>query len=55
MRLKIRNLVDRTADGDYYNPIDLSQIFEENDPINTWIHEAEEPVLDGKDTNCLER
>lgn len=55
MRLKICNLVDKTADEDYYNPIDLSYIFKENDPINTWIREAEEPVLDEHDINWLER
>lgn len=55
MRLKIHNLVDRTEDEDYYNPIDLSHIFEANDPIDTWIYEGEEPVLDGQDTNWLER
>lgn len=55
MRLKIHNLIDMTANEDYYNPINLSHIFEENDPIDTWIREAKEPVLEGQDTNWLER
>lgn len=55
MRLKIHNLVDRTTNEDYYNAIDLSHIFEKMTPIDTWIREAEEPMLDEHDINWLER
>lgn len=47
MRLKVHNLVDRTMEHDYYNPVDLSHIFNEDDLLDTWIGEAEEPMLDG--------
>ena len=32
--------------GEYYNPIDLNHIFEDDDILDDWIRETEEPALE---------
>ena len=43
MRLRARNLARR--DGGDYRPINLDNIFEEDDPLGEWLAEREDPVL----------
>ena len=46
LRLRVRNLLYKQQDEDYYNPIDLNHIFEDDDILDDWIRETEQPVLD---------
>lgn len=41
-------------DDEYYNPIDLSHIFEDNDTLEPWTRELEGPLLDGQENEWLE-
>ncbi|RWR92085.1 hypothetical protein CKAN_02127800 [Cinnamomum micranthum f. kanehirae] len=43
MRLRARNLTRR--DNEDYQPINLDYIFEEDNPLNEWLAEREDPVL----------
>lgn len=54
MRLKVRNMTNKSSHKDYYNLIDLSHIFEENSTIDPQIHEVEGSLLDGQDIDSLE-
>jgi hypothetical protein len=50
MKLKIRHATRRSAQEIYasFNPISLDYIFED-DPINEWIEEWEQPVFENDD------
>ncbi|KAL0378591.1 UNVERIFIED_CONTAM: hypothetical protein Sradi_3164600 [Sesamum radiatum] len=41
-------------DDDYYNPIDLNHIFHDNDILEEWTREAEEPLLPENDLDWLD-
>ncbi|KAL0413361.1 UNVERIFIED_CONTAM: hypothetical protein Sradi_1537800 [Sesamum radiatum] len=41
-------------DDDYYNPIDLNHIFHDNDILEEWTREAEEPFLPENDLDWLD-
>ncbi|MFQ6666165.1 hypothetical protein Gotur_032629, partial [Gossypium turneri] len=36
-----------------FNPISLDHIFEDIDPLSEWLHEKENPLLDGKNVGVL--
>lgn len=40
-------------DDEYYNPIDLSHIFEDNDTLELWTRELKGPLLDGQENEWL--
>lgn len=46
MRQRVRNLILRIVNDDYYNPIGLSRIFKDDDPLDVWIRENDEIVLE---------
>ncbi|KAL0361974.1 UNVERIFIED_CONTAM: hypothetical protein Sradi_3881900 [Sesamum radiatum] len=54
MRLRVRNLMYQREDDDYYNPIDLNHIFHDNDILEEWTREAEEPLLPENDLDWLD-
>ncbi|KAL0370475.1 UNVERIFIED_CONTAM: hypothetical protein Sangu_0365600 [Sesamum angustifolium] len=54
MRLIVRNLMYQREDDDYYNPIDLNHIFHDNDILEEWTREAEEPMLPENDLDWLD-
>ncbi|KAK4400942.1 hypothetical protein Sango_1200300 [Sesamum angolense] len=41
-------------DDDYYNPIDLNHIFHDNDILEEWTRETEEPMLPENDLDWLD-
>lgn len=45
MRLKIWNLRYKASEFEYYSPIDLNHIFDDDDILDLWIREQEEPIL----------
>ena len=45
MRLRVRNLTYQRENDDFYNPIDLNYIFNDEDILDEWIREGEEPIL----------
>ena len=45
MRLRVKNLMQERSDEDLYNPIDLNHIFNDDDILDEWIREGEEPIL----------
>ncbi|MBA0672069.1 hypothetical protein Goklo_024340 [Gossypium klotzschianum] len=36
-----------------FNPISLDHIFKDVDPLSEWLHEKENPLLDGKNAGVL--
>ena len=36
-----------------FNPISLDYIFEDVDPLSEWLHEKENPLLDGENAGVL--
>ncbi|KAL0296220.1 UNVERIFIED_CONTAM: hypothetical protein Sradi_6674100 [Sesamum radiatum] len=54
MRLRVRNLMYQREDDDYYNPIDLNHIFHDNDILEEWTRETEEPMLPENDLDWLD-
>ncbi|KAL0367740.1 UNVERIFIED_CONTAM: hypothetical protein Sradi_3664100 [Sesamum radiatum] len=54
MRLRVRNLMYQREDDDYYNPIDLNHIFHDNDILEEWTREAEEPLLPENNLDWLD-
>lgn len=53
--LNMKNMMNsKFRDDDYYNPIDLSYRFENNDALEPWTHELEGPPLDGQENDQLE-
>ena len=53
MRLRVRNLICK-SDDDYYNPIDLNNIFNDDDILDEWIREGEQPMLPPDDLGWLD-
>lgn len=53
MRLKIRNATRRSQQDieESFNPINLDYIFDEDDPLSSWLEETEEALLDGQDNS----
>ena len=45
MRLRVKNLMQERSDKDLYNPINLNPIFNDDDILDEWIREGEEPIL----------
>ena len=45
VRLRVKNLMQERSDEDLYNPIDLNHIFNDDDILDEWIREGEEPIL----------
>ncbi|KAG8661099.1 hypothetical protein MANES_02G210140v8 [Manihot esculenta] len=56
MRLKIRNVTRKSQQelDRSYDPINLDYIFEEDDPLNSWLEERESPLLDGQPNPWLD-
>ncbi|XP_073269387.1 uncharacterized protein [Primulina huaijiensis] len=53
MRLRVRNLMQKSGDDDYYNPIDLDHIFNDDDILNEWTRDNEPSVLQDDDLEWL--
>ena len=45
MQLRVKNLMRQRSDEDLYNLIDLNHIFNDDDILDEWIREEEEPTL----------
>ena len=55
MRLRVKNLMQQRSDGDLYNPIDLNHIFNDDDILDEWIKEEEEPNLPSDNLDLLDQ
>ncbi|TXG74519.1 hypothetical protein ES288_1Z037200v1 [Gossypium darwinii] len=55
MRLKMRHQQRMSTDdiNASFNPISLDYIFEDVDPLSEWLHEKENPLLDGENAGVL--
>ena len=53
MRLRVRNLTCKSNTDEYYNPIDLNNIFN-NYILDEWIREGEQPMLPPDDLGWLD-
>ncbi|KAB2047381.1 hypothetical protein ES319_A13G041100v1 [Gossypium barbadense] len=55
MRLQIRHQKRMSTDdvNTSFNPISLDYIFEDVDPLSKWLHEKENPLLDGENAGVL--
>ena len=53
MRLRVRNLPCKSDIDDYYNPIDLNNIFND-DILDEWIQEEKQPMLPPDDLGWLD-
>ena len=42
-------------DEDLYNPIDLNHIFNDDDILDEWIQEEEEPILSSDNLDWLDQ
>ena len=45
MRLRVKNLMQERNNDDLYNSIYLNHIFNDDDILDEWIQEGEEPIL----------
>ena len=54
MRLRVRNLTCKSDTDDYYNLIDLNNIFNNDDILDEWIREREQPMLPPDDLGWLD-
>ena len=45
VQIRVKNLMQERSDEDLYNPIDLNHIFNDDDILDQWIREREEPIL----------
>ena len=45
IRLQVKNLMQERNNEDFYNPIDLNHIFNDDDILDEWIQEGEELIL----------
>jgi len=54
MWLRVRNLTHQRDQDDYYNPIDLSHIYDHNDILDAWFQEREQSVLREDDLHWLD-
>ena len=55
MRLRVKNLMQQRRDEDLYNPIDLNHIFDDDDILDEWIREGEEPTLSSENLDWLDQ
>ncbi|MFQ6671107.1 hypothetical protein Gotur_035750 [Gossypium turneri] len=55
MRLQIRHQKRMSTDdiNASFNPINLDHIFEDVDPLSEWLHEKENPLLDGENAGVF--
>ncbi|XP_051149227.1 uncharacterized protein LOC127263948 [Andrographis paniculata] len=54
MRLRVKIFMQRTDTDDFYDPIDLNHIFDENDILDEWVRENESPLIHDSDLNWLD-
>ena len=55
MRLRVKNLMQKRSNEDLYNPIDLNHIFNDDDILDEWIREGEEPILSFDNLDWLDK
>ena len=55
MRLQVKNLMQEQKYEDLYNPIDLNHIFNDDDILDEWIREGEEPILSFDNLDWLDK
>ena len=55
MRLRVKNLMQERSNEDLYNPIDLNHIFNDDDILDEWIQEGEEPILSSDNLDWLDK
>ena len=55
MRLRVKNLMQERSNEDLYNPIDLNHIFNDDDILDEWIREGEEPILSSNNLDWLNK
>ena len=55
MRLQVKNLMQERSNEDLYNPIDLNHIFNDDDILDEWIREGEEPILSSDNLDWLDK
>ncbi|KAL6324395.1 hypothetical protein AAG906_012999 [Vitis piasezkii] len=55
IRLRVKNLMQERSNEDLYNPIDLNHIFNDDDILDEWIQEGEEPILSFDNLDWLEK
>ena len=55
MRLQVKNLMQERNNEDLYNPIDLNHIFNDDDILDEWIREGEEPILSFDNLDWLDK
>ncbi|RVW66251.1 hypothetical protein CK203_066386 [Vitis vinifera] len=55
MRLRVKNLMQERRNEDLYNPIDLNHIFNDDDILDEWIREGEEPILSSDNLDWLDK
>ena len=55
VRLRVKNLMQERSDKDLYNPIDLNHIFNDDDILDEWMREEEEPILSYDNLDWLDQ
>ena len=56
MRLQAKNLMQKQKKKkDFYNPIDLNHIFNDDDILYEWIQERNEPILSSNNLDWLDK
>ena len=55
MRLKVKILMHQRDTDDFYNPIDLNHIFHQDDILDDWIRENEQPTLPEDNLDWLDK
>ena len=55
MRLRVKNLMQERNNEYLYNLIDLNHIFNDDDILDEWIRERQEPILSSDNLNWLDK
>ena len=55
MQLRVKNLMQERSDEDLYNLIDLNHILNDDDILDEWIREGEEPILSSDNLDWLDQ
>ena len=55
MPLRVKNLMQKQNNEDLYNPINLNHIFNDDDILDEWIQEGEEPILSSDNLDWLDK
>ena len=55
VRLRVKNLMQEQSDEDLYILIDLNHIFNDDDILDEWIREGEEPLLSSYNLDWLDQ